>query len=110
MAQRNARRPDEFDQQRLLAETAQADLAFVMDDPRGRRFVWALLGTCGIYANSFNTNFGVSAFACGRQSIGQDLLRRITIEQPRQYLQMQAEAIERDQRDRDRVTKEESDA
>lgn len=107
MAQRNARNPDEMDLQQLAIETEQEDLAFVMADPRGRRFMWALMGKCGVYTNAFNTNFGVSAFACGRQSVGQDLLRRVTTERPEQYLQMQAEAIALDKADRQRVTREE---
>lgn len=96
MTQRNARKRDEIKRAELKQETAADDLRWVLSDPRGRRFMWALLGECGLYANTFNTNFGVSSFNAGRQSVAQSLLLRITGDAPDLYLDMQAEAIERD--------------
>lgn len=91
----NDERPDDAAKRERMRQANEAR-KFVMDDPRGRLFIWALLGDCGIFTNSFNTNFGQTSFNLGRQSIGQTMLRELTAQNPAEYLAMQSEAMERE--------------
>ena len=83
---------------RMAAEQALADLRSVMGEPAGRRFMWGLLGDCGLYAASFNNSGSITAFNEGKRDIGLRLLARITQDCPEQYLAMQAEAIAADRK------------
>jgi hypothetical protein len=45
----------------------------LMSHPDGRRFLWLLLDTCNVFAQTFSNSpgaFGLMAFAEGRRSIG----------------------------------------
>lgn len=83
---------------RMAREQALADLRSVMDTPAGRRFMWALLGDCGLYRASFNNSGSITAFNEGQRDIGLRLVARITQDCPEQYLAMQGEAIEADRK------------
>lgn len=81
---------------RLQAEQATNDLRAVMGTPEGRRFMWALLGECGLFRSSYHPS-ALIHFNEGQRSIGLSLMARITGECPDLYLTMQGEAID-DQR------------
>lgn len=89
--------------EREAAAQAADDLAFVMSDPRGRRFMWRLLGATGMYAASFNHSGSITAFNEGQRNIGLKLVADITGTIPEQYLVMQGEAIEADRKERERA-------
>lgn len=57
-------------QENLQQMQDNADLAWVMSDPRGRRFIWRLLGFCGIHQDSFHTNALTMANNEGRRKVG----------------------------------------
>lgn len=81
------------DLEREQIEQAKADLEAVMGSPAGRRFVWAMLGECGLYRSSYHPS-ALIHFNEGQRSIGLALLARLTADCPDQYLTMQGEAIE----------------
>lgn len=83
---------------RMAAEQARNDLQSVMGSEAGRRFMWALLGDCGMYRASFNNSGSITAFNEGQRDIGLRLVARITQECPEQYLAMQDEAIRADRK------------
>ena len=81
------------DLDREQIEQAKADLETVMGSPAGRRFMWGLLGECGLYRSSYHPS-ALIHFNEGQRSIGLALLARLTADCPDQYLTMQSEAIE----------------
>lgn len=73
---------------------AENDLRFIMDDERGRRFMWGLLSRCGIYRNSYLAGRGVpeaTAFYEGERNIGLQLIAEVMAAAPRAYEAMQKE-------------------
>jgi len=78
-----------------LEEQKRDDLAVVLSTVQGRRFMWGLIGECGVYALGFHhQETHSSAFDSGRRSVGLNLTTEITTNFPDAYLQMQAEAYE----------------
>ena len=71
----------------------EADLKSVMQDPAGRRIMWSILGMCGLYTNTFDHSGSKTAFNCGRQSVGQQILGEINNICPYEYLEMQKEQL-----------------
>ena len=47
-----------------------SDLAWMLNDARGRRIVWEILSQCGIFQGSFTTNGSATFFQEGRRHIG----------------------------------------
>ena len=68
------------------------DLRGLMDDARGRRFVWALLGDAGLFRSSMAHTAELTAFYEGRRDTGLVLLAELMRLCPGQYALMQAEA------------------
>lgn len=88
------KRVDEID--RMMHDRAVDDLRAVMGAPEGRRFMWALLGECGLFRSSYHPS-ALIHYNEGQRSIGLALLARLNDHCPDQYLTMQGEAID-DQR------------
>lgn len=72
----------------------RCDLLSVMGTQEGRRFVWQLIGTAGVFQQSFDTEALHMAFYEGRRSIGLTLLARLQDEAPDLYLKAQSEHVE----------------
>lgn len=76
-------------QQALRAKLRQdqdlADVKWLMDSPRGRRFLWRLLQRAGIFRTSFTPNAMQMALAEGRKQEGLELLARIHTVSPDLY-------------------------
>lgn len=53
------------------------DLAFICDDPRGRRFLWRLLSECAVFKAVFNPNNSIMSHNEGRRQVGLDVLADI---------------------------------
>ncbi|MBT9575534.1 MAG: hypothetical protein IV106_31285 [Pseudomonas umsongensis] len=51
-----------------------ADFRWLMGDPRGRRFMWRLMGQCKVFQPSFNPHGGVMNFNEGQRNVGLFLL------------------------------------
>lgn len=103
MTVKNARNPEELDRADDAGIDAKNDLRFVLSDARGRRFLWGLLGECGVHRCSFDPNFGRMSFSEGMRNVGLMLQQRMTLADPDAYLMAQAEAMERAEREGARV-------
>lgn len=80
---------------RLLRETEESDLKWLMGRKQGRRIVWRQLERAGVFKLSFNTNAMQMAFAEGNRNEGLrtlELIHRLT---PELYPVMVKEANER---------------
>lgn len=67
------------------------DFEWVMNDPRGRRIVWAMLERAGIYRVGFLEARGEHAgmaFLDGQKNIGIELMHRCIAETPAHYALM----------------------
>lgn len=91
---------DEEEQQRMTTlekkrmQRDDNDLKGVMGSPSGRRFVWALLAQCGVFAGSYAEQPLGMAFNEGRRSIGLALMGRVLARTPDLFLTMQKENID----------------
>lgn len=78
-------------QDRHADKVADADFKWLLDDPRGRRFVWQLMGRCNVFSPVFNTHGGLMNFNEGRRDTGLFLLAEINRLCPAQFAVMAAE-------------------
>ena len=76
------------------------DISFLMSEKSGRRFMWRMLESAGIYRQSFAFDNAVTAFNEGQRSIGLMLLAKINLACPERYLDMQKEAKEFEENER----------
>jgi hypothetical protein len=74
---------------------AAADLAWLMGDPRGRRWMWAHLGDTHVFHTSFRHGEPVESavFRDGERNIGVKLLDRLHRICPGLYATMMREAV-----------------
>lgn len=77
-----------------LVDRARKDLKAVLDTAPGRRLVWSILASAGVYGRSFTGDALASAFNEGRREVGIALLEQIETEQPGAYLTMMREALD----------------
>ena len=80
---------------KLALLTESSDLKWLLSDPRGRRFFWALLNrACGVFAASFAGDPLATAHNEGRRRVGIELMLRAQREQPRLYALGLEESLE----------------
>lgn len=77
---------------RHAAKDEEDELKWVMSSKHGRRFVWRLLSSAGVYRSSFSTNAMQMAFNEGARDYGNRLLERLNLLVPEMYDKMQNEA------------------
>lgn len=94
---KNARRPDDAELN-LVLQTEDADLLFVLSDPRGRRFIWRELGVNGLLRQTYSPNNSEQCFNAGQRNAAIRLLDDVMRVSPDLYLTMQQEAIEAEKR------------
>lgn len=74
--------------QKAADKQESADLNWLMRHPQGRRIMWQLLETCGVYRNpAFEGGFSTNEtfFKAGQQNIGQFYLQRTVSKEPDGY-------------------------
>jgi hypothetical protein len=69
------------------------DLKTVLKKPEGRRVIWGILETCGVFKSSFALNSMQGAFNEGKRDIGLALLADLNEAEPQMFAQMQSEYI-----------------
>ena len=77
---------------RIKESTEEGDLKWLMSSRQGRRIVWRLLSTAGVFQLSFNQNAMVMSFNEGRRNYGNLLLSQINSICPDLYPRMAKEA------------------
>jgi len=112
------RQPDETREQfqrrrdKELAEYEQErereELRYILDDPKGRRFLWRLLDYAGVYNSSFTGN-SFTFFNEGRRDVGLFVLDEVTDADPDAYLEMQRESLNEAREAEKQAEEEESD-
>jgi hypothetical protein len=72
------------------------DMRVLLSTVSGRRFLWGLLGRCGVFRETFaGSDFCTTAFNEGRRNIGLALLSDVNEADPEKYLVMMNEAKKR---------------
>ena len=83
---------DKDTKSKLVSDTEDADLKWLMGSKRGRRIIWRLLDQAGVFRLSFNTNAMQMAFAEGNKNYGLRTLAQIQALCPDLYPLMVKEA------------------
>lgn len=73
------------------------DMATILSDIRGRRFIWRYLQECGVFKTSFNNSGSVTAFNEGMRNIGLKLLAEIMEADSEAYTLMASESKKENQ-------------
>lgn len=71
----------------------QQDLRAILRLPEGRRFLFDIIGVCGVYENSFSAVPGETFFKEGKRLIGTTLLKKINEADPSAWIDMQVEKL-----------------
>ena len=80
----------------IQRENELEELKLVLSSPQGRAVLWRFLGKAGIYEEAFTGNSS-TFYKCGKQALGLWLLSEITEADTKGYIQMQQEALNRDE-------------
>lgn len=72
------------------------DLKWLMSDKRGRRVMWRLLETTGVFRNPYAGKEGDTAFRCGVMNVGQMLFADLNVHCPERYALMVTEQSDND--------------
>lgn len=72
---------------KLRDDAEDADLKYILASDQGRRLLWKLLETCGIFKSSF-TGSSETFFLEGQRNIGLKILADIMRVDPESYLRM----------------------
>ncbi|MBW7929800.1 MAG: endopeptidase [Gammaproteobacteria bacterium] len=75
-------------QAKLADETEGTDLVWLMSSKRGRRIVWRILSSAGVFNLTFNSDPLVMAFGEGARSQGLRMLARLHELCPQRYTTM----------------------
>lgn len=70
------------------------DIAFILNDKRGRRFFWRYLSTCGVFKSSADNSGSWTYFNEGRRNVGLQLLSDMDEAAPEAYSLMLKESKE----------------
>lgn len=77
-------------------ELSLDDLRRILETDYGRRFVWGLLGKCGVFELSFNNSGSITAFNEGQRNVGLKYFSDVMKQFPDLYLRMAQEAKQRE--------------
>lgn len=70
---------------------AKQDMLDILRIPAARRYLWKLLGDCGIHSSTFSQDTGLMAYKSGMQDIGHRILADVTGASPEAFLLMMRE-------------------
>lgn len=97
------------DRARMRAERQDADLRWVLSDPRGRRFLWETMGRFKLNEQTYSANNSEHCFNAGLRNAAIMLLNDVIRVSPDNYLAAQQEAIQLAERERIESTDDEGD-
>lgn len=73
------------DRERRGKSRSADDCHFMMAHEQSQRFLFDLLGECGVYRLSFNHSGSITAFNEGQRDIGQKIIARLVEADPTYY-------------------------
>jgi hypothetical protein len=73
--------------EKLRLEQEEKDLAVLLEQPEGRRYLWKMLDFCGVYRTSF-TGSSETFYLEGKRNVGLMILSEIMKASPEAYLLM----------------------
>lgn len=76
-----------------LEAQATEDLKALLESPAGRRFLWRLLGKCGVWQTSFHPSGQQFAANEGRRGVGVELVTEIIETDPQAWIDLQQEQL-----------------
>lgn len=74
-------------------EERDSVVTVLLNDPKGREYLWWLLSITRVNSNPYTANALATSFACGEQNIGQQILAHILEVNPAGYVQMLKEKL-----------------
>lgn len=77
------------------------DVCEVLAIPGGRRFLWRLMGHCGVNRSIYNDLPQRMSHSSGQQDVGHFVLSEIVEARPEAYLQMMQESAKLEKEDQD---------
>lgn len=80
--------------QKDAREQRRLDLASVLAQPAGRRFVWTLLRDVGVFGSQFSVDPLANAFGAGRRAVGVELMAAAQVANRDDYVRMLLEEIQ----------------
>ena len=78
---------------RRVKEEKDAVVNVLLNDGKGREYLWWLLTITKVNANPWTPNALTTSFACGEMNIGQQILAHILEVNPAGYVQMLKEKL-----------------
>lgn len=94
---KNAADPKQIKKARELSKAMEHkkedDLKFILSSPHGRKFLWDLLGWCGLYASPENARGDETQRAIGRQNVARKILSDIVSADESSWILMQQENL-----------------
>lgn len=89
---KNAADPEQVsaavEQENFIRNSEVDDLLFVLSTVQGRRFIWRLLGFCGVRQTVYATDPHHTYFLEGKRTVGLKLHADIEEHRPEAYLEM----------------------
>ena len=67
------------------------DIKAILATPQGRRFLWRMMGFCGITESVFTGKNASTHYRAGKQDVGHFVLGEIVEAAPERYLEMMKE-------------------
>lgn len=80
------------DRQQIQRDKEMNDLRWVLSDPRGRRFIWRLIGWCKVFESIFDPSGSKAFYNSGRQDIGHRVQLEVCEADQNRYYEMMTEA------------------
>jgi hypothetical protein len=62
---------------------------FLLDNPHGRRILWKLISSCGVYSRDADNSGSWTYFKDGARSVGLNLIADICESDPEGYIKLQ---------------------
>ena len=79
---------------KLRAMREDADWAFVLSAPEGRRVLWRLLEHCKVFESVFDPHGSRQSYLIGMQDVGHKIMADITARDSKAWMLMQQEAAQ----------------
>lgn len=77
--------------ERSIRDKEINDLAWVLNSPEGRRFIWKMLEHCSVFASVCSPSGSMTYYHSGKQDVGHWLMAQINEVDPEIYVKLMLE-------------------